>query len=180
MLEQRLSARDRQRVLEARGLGARNVSAEGGQLVRSPSLVVFRREGRLADEAVAQQALDDAVERAGAEPDGAAGELLDVLEDRVAVRLAVGQRDHDVEHRGREREQRFGIALDHMASGVMALDDIVSRKVERRIIVALTPQEESVAARLRELSIAFERFEHPAVATVEEASRYWAPIEATH
>jgi len=44
----------------------------------------------------------------------------------------------------------------------------------------LTPQESSVAARLRELWIAYERFEHPPVATVEEAARYWAPIDATH
>ena len=44
----------------------------------------------------------------------------------------------------------------------------------------MTPQESSVVARLRELSIAFERFEHPPVATVEEAARHWAPIEATH
>ena len=44
----------------------------------------------------------------------------------------------------------------------------------------MTPQESSVVARLRELSIAFERFEHPPVATVEEAAQYWAPIAATH
>jgi Ala-tRNA(Pro) deacylase len=44
----------------------------------------------------------------------------------------------------------------------------------------LSSQESPVVARLRELSIAFERFEHPPVATVEEASQYWAPIDATH
>ncbi len=44
----------------------------------------------------------------------------------------------------------------------------------------MTPQEESVRARLGELGIAFERFEHPPVATVEEAARHWAGIEATH
>jgi Ala-tRNA(Pro) deacylase len=44
----------------------------------------------------------------------------------------------------------------------------------------LTPQESSVVARLRELSITFERFEHPPVATVEAAAQYWAPIDATH
>lgn len=44
----------------------------------------------------------------------------------------------------------------------------------------MTPQESAVAARLRDLSIAFERFEHPPVATVEEAAQYWAPIGAMH
>jgi Ala-tRNA(Pro) deacylase len=44
----------------------------------------------------------------------------------------------------------------------------------------VTPQEEEVHARLRELGIAFERHEHPPVATVEEAERHWAGIDATH
>ncbi len=37
-----------------------------------------------------------------------------------------------------------------------------------------------MAARLAELGIAFERHEHPPVATVDEAEQYWAGIEATH
>jgi Ala-tRNA(Pro) deacylase len=41
-------------------------------------------------------------------------------------------------------------------------------------------QEPSVVARLQDLSIPFERFEHPPVATVEEAERHWAGIDATH
>lgn len=44
----------------------------------------------------------------------------------------------------------------------------------------MTPQEETVGARLRELGIAFTRHEHPPVATVEEASAHWAGIDATH
>jgi len=40
--------------------------------------------------------------------------------------------------------------------------------------------EPRVAARLAELGIAFERHEHPPVATVGEAERYWAGIDATH
>jgi Ala-tRNA(Pro) deacylase len=40
--------------------------------------------------------------------------------------------------------------------------------------------ERPVADRLAELGIAFERYEHPPVATVEEASRHWTDIEATH
>src|SRR3954453_17690206 len=41
-------------------------------------------------------------------------------------------------------------------------------------------QEIPVVARLNELGIAFTRHEHPAVATVEEASGHWAGIDATH
>jgi Ala-tRNA(Pro) deacylase len=37
-----------------------------------------------------------------------------------------------------------------------------------------------VSARLEELGIAFERHEHPPVATVEEAERHWGGIDATH
>lgn len=41
-------------------------------------------------------------------------------------------------------------------------------------------QERPVAERLSALGIAFERYEHPPVATVEEASKHWTGIDATH
>jgi Ala-tRNA(Pro) deacylase len=44
----------------------------------------------------------------------------------------------------------------------------------------MTPQEARVAARLVELGIAFERHEHPPVATVDEAVQHWGGIDATH
>ena len=44
----------------------------------------------------------------------------------------------------------------------------------------MTPQEQQVRTRLEELGIAFTRHEHPPVATVEEAERHWAGIDATH
>ena len=44
----------------------------------------------------------------------------------------------------------------------------------------VTPQEAAVQARLSELGIAFERYEHPPVATVEEATVHWAGIDAAH
>ena len=37
-----------------------------------------------------------------------------------------------------------------------------------------------MSARLAELGIAFERHEHPPVATVDEAKQHWAGIDATH
>jgi len=44
----------------------------------------------------------------------------------------------------------------------------------------VTTQEQRVVARLQELGIAVTRHEHPPVATVDEAERYWADIDATH
>jgi len=40
--------------------------------------------------------------------------------------------------------------------------------------------ERSVLDRLSSLGIAYERFEHPPVPTVEEAEKHWAAIEAAH
>ena len=57
--EQRFAARHRERLLQPRRLGARDVAAERRQLVRTAPLIVFRRRGRLADEALVQQALAD-------------------------------------------------------------------------------------------------------------------------
>jgi hypothetical protein len=59
MFEQRLSACDRERVLETRRLRARDLASERRQLIRSPPLVVFRRERRRADQPVGKQPLDD-------------------------------------------------------------------------------------------------------------------------
>jgi len=40
--------------------------------------------------------------------------------------------------------------------------------------------ESGVANRLAELGIGFERYEHPPVATVDEAEQHWTGIDATH
>jgi len=44
----------------------------------------------------------------------------------------------------------------------------------------VTTQERTVAVRLQELGIAVMRHEHPPVATVDEAEKHWADIDATH
>jgi Ala-tRNA(Pro) deacylase len=44
----------------------------------------------------------------------------------------------------------------------------------------MTPQEESVHARLEQLGIAFTRHEHPPVATAEEGEVQWKGIDAMH
>jgi len=45
---------------------------------------------------------------------------------------------------------------------------------------AFSAEEAAVRARLAELSISFERFEHPPAARVEDAQPHWASIDATH
>src|SRR5438093_5751622 len=47
-------------------------------------------------------------------------------------------------------------------------------------MAAMTTEEQAVRRRLDELGIAFERYAHPPVATVEEAEQHWAGIDATH
>jgi Ala-tRNA(Pro) deacylase len=44
----------------------------------------------------------------------------------------------------------------------------------------MTAEEVSVVERLRDLGIGYERHEHPAVATVEQAVEHWAGIDAAH
>lgn len=44
----------------------------------------------------------------------------------------------------------------------------------------MTDQEQAVLHALADLGIAFERFEHPPVFTVEQALAHWAGIDATH
>ena len=44
----------------------------------------------------------------------------------------------------------------------------------------MTLEEVPVVERLRDLGIAFERHEHPPVATVEQAAEHWAGIDAAH
>src|SRR5438876_7096893 len=47
-------------------------------------------------------------------------------------------------------------------------------------MTAITPEEQAVRRRLDQLGISFERYEHPPVATVEEAEQHWAGIDAAH
>ena len=44
----------------------------------------------------------------------------------------------------------------------------------------MTHSETAVLDRLSSLGIAYERFEHPPVPTVEEAGKHWAAIDAAH
>ena len=89
------------------------------QAVIAAALVVVLRRGpgpHLHDQALRQQALDDAVQRAGAELDFAGSLLLDLFQDRVAMLVAVGQGKQHVEHRRRER--RLGVG--HLGTSLLA------------------------------------------------------------
>src|SRR5947209_2712388 len=47
-------------------------------------------------------------------------------------------------------------------------------------MTAIPTEEQAVHRRLDELGISFDRYEHPPVATVEEAEQHWAGIDAAH
>src|SRR5687768_537097 len=91
------AARGRNQVFKAQRFGTRQLAAEGSQFVSPAPLVpiVFGRQ--LDDELVVQETFDEAVERAGAEANLAAGSIFDVFHDQVAVLGAVSQRQQHVE-----------------------------------------------------------------------------------
>ena len=81
------------------------------RVVAAP-LVGAGRIGALAqllDQALLQHPPHGAVERAGAEAHLAVGALADVLHDRVAVPLLVGEGDQDVEDRGGQRQEGIDV-----------------------------------------------------------------------
>ena len=103
--EERLAPRDGDRLFQPCGFGPRDVLAERREDVGSPPLVFSRGVHRgFANQAFGQKALDDAVERSGAQPDRSGGEVFDLLHDGVPMCIAVGERDEHVEHRRREGE----------------------------------------------------------------------------
>ena len=97
---------------QAVGLGHRHRAAAVGQAVVAAALVVERGIGARAalhDQPVLRQPPDDRVERARAELHLAVGAARHLLDDGVAVLLAVGQGHQHLEHRRREGEMDGGI-----------------------------------------------------------------------
>ena len=76
--------------------------------IRAPP--VGAAEHRVPDPAVLEQPLDDAVQRAGAQPDRTVRPLLDFLDDGVAVLFTVGERQQDMEQRRGQRQGVMGVA----------------------------------------------------------------------
>src|SRR5688500_13346491 len=120
------AARGRHHLLETDGLGARHLAAERRQLVRPAAFVAVAFRGQLDDQLVVQEALDQAVERPGAQANVAAGTLLDFFENQVTVLGASGQRQQHVE--GRRRQRQVGGRLEYDGRH-MALDDMSSRDI---------------------------------------------------
>ena len=90
---------------EAIELGRGGCRACGREPVVAAALVVERGIGALLgllDQAVGEQPLDRAVERAGAELDRAVAEGVDVADERVAVALAPPEGEEDVQRGGLE------------------------------------------------------------------------------
>src|SRR5688572_27795331 len=84
------------------------------QPVVAPAILVglvVQRDRQLLDQAVDQHALNRAIERAWAEARLAIGEALDVPHDAVAVRLAVGERQENMEDGRRQQRRRLVIRL---------------------------------------------------------------------
>ena len=101
-------ARRVDQVGESAGLAFRGGEPLGGQTVVAATVViglVMEGDGQLLNQAVDEHPLNRAIERAWAETRLAVGEALDVLHDAVAVRLAVSERQQDVED-GRRQERR--------------------------------------------------------------------------
>lgn len=74
------------------------------------------------------QAVDRRVERAGPKPDGALALCFRLLLDRIAMGGAVGQREQDVQNRGRQRTADFcshtvDMSLDDMSAVLVRCDD---------------------------------------------------------
>jgi hypothetical protein len=93
-------------------------AAERQQAIVPPSLVL----ARLTDEAERDEPGNRGVERASAETHVAAGALRDVLNHAVAMAVAVGQREQDMELMGRERQEANRVVSHTSNLDVSGLD----------------------------------------------------------
>src|SRR3954466_3174986 len=87
--EEHLLLGNGQRLFEPPSLGKCDGTAEWRELVQAAAIAVA---GSFLYQPPAQEPLDDAVERARAQPDRARRDLLDIFHDRVAMRGSIGQR----------------------------------------------------------------------------------------
>src|SRR5271165_6065554 len=102
---------DAYQFLEALAFGVQHAAAKAREAVVTSAGVVEFARGAVAgffDQALFDQALERAVKGRRPEPDFAAGALENFLHDAVAVLVAGGKREEDVEPVGFEREKIFG------------------------------------------------------------------------
>lgn len=97
--------------VEPASLSLEHRAAKRRELVVPPPRVgVLQRPFGDFDQPFLDEALEQHVQRAGAQPDQAVGGLVDVEDDAVAVQWPVSQREQHVERERRQRQKRAGIA----------------------------------------------------------------------
>ena len=96
--------------LEPRRFGPQHRASERQQVVVATPLVFLAgRSSGIRDQPQLDQPGDSCVERAGSRPERAVGPLRDVLDQRVAVSIPVGQGEQDVELMRRQRKKALWI-----------------------------------------------------------------------
>jgi hypothetical protein len=103
--------------LEALAFGVEDALAERGQAVIAAAGVVKFGSGTFVgflDQAGFDEALDGTVESSGPQTDFVVGAQEDVLHDAVAVLLAGGKGEHDVEPLGLEGKKGLWVGLGHI------------------------------------------------------------------
>jgi hypothetical protein len=90
-------------------LGPRDCQTEAGDVIVPPTLVVGARAAlfHFDDQPLLDHARHRAIQRARAQPELAVGARFDVLHDRVAVTVRLGQRQQDVQRGRGKGEQLF-------------------------------------------------------------------------
>src|SRR5690349_10196647 len=94
-------------------LGARHRAAERRESIVPPALVAWRvgSIASLLDEAIRDQSLERAVQRAGPETQAPGGSNLDLIHDRVPVTLAIAEREQHVERAFAQRQELVGPSM---------------------------------------------------------------------
>ena len=131
--------------VEAADFSLGDAAAQRRQPVIPPPLVVQRRVGPLVgldDQAVGQRPLDQSVEGAGAEADGAVGALRDLPDDGVAVLVSVGERQLVCFTRALLADPRL-VILDEATS---AIDAVTEARLQRALVALLRGRTSFVVA----------------------------------
>ena len=94
--------------MQARGFGFGHGPPEARQRIHPPARISGIGTRELFDQLLIHQPRQGAIEGARVEHDGAGRALLDRVHDVVAVRIAIGERQENLECDGREGQQLFG------------------------------------------------------------------------
>jgi hypothetical protein len=117
------------------GFGLRDGAALRRQPIVAAAVVirfVMQGDGQFLDQTVHQHPLNGSVERPGTESGPATGHALDVLHDRVAMRLSPGEHEQDVEYRRCKGGSRFIDSVRMFTSAAMLLHKAYKKWLEAR------------------------------------------------